>query len=200
MKKATVFLLLVSINLISLKLASAQSKNEILIRNATVMTAAKGTLENTDILIQNGKIARIGKNLKAASNAQTIDASGKFVTPGIVDCHSHTMMDAVNEFSYSVTSMTRIRDVLNPTDIAIYRALAGGVTAANLLHGSANAIGGQNSTVKFKYGKPGRRFRYCGRAAGNQIRPRRKPQKNEFQSRARTNAALSRAPVWACWK
>ncbi len=154
MKKATVFLLLISINLISLKLASAQSKNEILIRNATVMTAAKGTLENTDILIQNGKIARIGKNLKAASNAQTIDATGKFVTPGIVDCHSHTMMDAVNEFSYSVTSMTRIRDVLNPTDIAIYRGLAGGVTAANLLHGSANAIGGQNSTVKFKYGKP----------------------------------------------
>jgi imidazolonepropionase-like amidohydrolase len=140
--------------LISLKLASAQSKNEILIHNATVMTAAKGTLENTDILVQNGKIARIGKNLKASSNAQTIDASGKFVTPGIVDCHSHTMLDAVNEFSYSVTSMTRIRDVLNPTDIAIYRALAGGVTAANLLHGSANAIGGQNSTVKFKYGKP----------------------------------------------
>ncbi len=154
MKKATVFLLLISINLISLTFASARSKNEILIRNATVMTAAKGSLENTDILIQNGKIARIGKNLKAASNAQTIDATGKFVTPGIVDCHSHTMMDAVNEFSYSVTSMTRIRDVLNPTDIAIYRGLAGGVTAANLLHGSANAIGGQNSTVKFKYGKP----------------------------------------------
>jgi imidazolonepropionase-like amidohydrolase len=154
MKKATVVLLLISINLIGLKLASAQSKNEILIRNATVMTAAKGTLENTDILIQNGKISRIGKNLKASSNAQTIDASGKFVTPGIVDCHSHTMLDAVNEFSYSVTSMTRIRDVLNPTDIAIYRGLAGGVTAANLLHGSANAIGGQNSTVKFKYGKP----------------------------------------------
>jgi len=153
MKKATVFLLLISINLISLTLASAQSKNEVLIRNATVLTAAKGTLENTDILIKDGKITRIGKNLKAASNAQTIDGSGKFVTPGIVDCHSHTMLDAVNEFSYSVTSMTRIRDVLNPTDIAIYRALAGGVTAANLLHGSANAIGGQNTTVKFKYGK-----------------------------------------------
>ncbi len=154
MKKVTIFLLLISINLISLKIASAQSKTEVLIRNATVMTAAKGTLEDTDILIQNGKIARIGKNLKASSNAQTIDATGKFVTPGIVDCHSHTMMDAVNEFSYSVTSMTRIRDVLNPTDIAIYRGLAGGVTAANLLHGSANSIGGQNSTVKFKYGKP----------------------------------------------
>jgi len=154
MKKVTVFLLLVSINLISLKLVSAQSKNEVLISNATVMTAAKGTLVNTDILIKDGKITRIGKNLKASSNAQTIDGTGKFVTPGIIDCHSHTMMDAVNEFSYSVTSMTRIRDVLNPTDIAIYRGLAGGVTAANLLHGSANAIGGQNSTVKFKYGKP----------------------------------------------
>jgi len=154
MKKVTAFLLLISINLISLTLASAQSKTEVLIRNATVMTAAKGTLENTDVLIKDGKITRIGKNLKASSNAQTIDATGKFVTPGIVDCHSHTMMDAVNEFSYSVTSMTRIRDVLNPTDIAIYRALAGGVTAANLLHGSANAIGGQNTTVKFKYGKP----------------------------------------------
>jgi hypothetical protein len=64
------------------------------------------------------------------------------------------MMDAINEGSLSVTSMTRIRDVLNPTDIAIYRALAGGVTSANLLHGSANAIGGQNVTVKFKFGKP----------------------------------------------
>ncbi len=153
MKKIIVFLLIISISLVSPTLVLAQSKTEVLIRNATILTAAKGTLENTDILIQNGKIAKIGKNLKASANAQTIDASGKFVTPGIIDCHSHTMMDAVNEFSFSVTSMTRIRDVLNPKDISIYRALAGGVTTANLLHGSANAIGGQNSTVKFKWGK-----------------------------------------------
>jgi imidazolonepropionase-like amidohydrolase len=133
--------------------AFAQAKTEVLIRNATVMTAVRGTLENTDILIQNGKIAKIGKNLKAASNAQIIDATGKFVTPGIIDCHSHSMMDgSVNEFSYSVTSMVRTRDILNPTDITIYRALAGGVTSANLLHGSANSIGGQNTVVKFKYG------------------------------------------------
>ncbi len=151
MKKTLTFLLSALFMLPTFNFAVfAQSKTEVLIRNATVLTAAKGTLENTDILIKDGKIARIGKNLKAASNARTIDGSGKFVTPGIIDCHSHTMLDAVNEFSYSVTSMTRIRDVLNPTDIAIYRALAGGVTAANLLHGSANAIGGQNSTVKFK--------------------------------------------------
>src|SRR6185369_4475570 len=132
----------------------AQAKNEVLIKNATVMTAIKGTLENTDILIRDGKIARIGKNLNASAGAQTIDATGKYVTPGIIDCHSHLMLDAINEGSLSVTSMTRVRDVLNPTDIGIYRALAGGTTAANLLHGSANSIGGQNAVVKFKWGRP----------------------------------------------
>ena len=132
----------------------AQAKNEVLIKNATVMTAIKGTLENTDILIRDGKIARIGKNLNASAGAQTIDATGKYVTPGIIDCHSHLMLDAINEGSLSVTSMTRVRDVLNPTDIGIYRALAGGATTANLLHGSANSIGGQNAVVKFKWGKP----------------------------------------------
>lgn len=153
MRKAIVFLLIVSISLISPTFLLAQAKTEVLIRNATVLTAKNGTLENTDILIQNGKIARIGKGLKASANAQTIDATGKFVTPGIIDCHSHSMVDgSVNEFSYSVTSMVRIRDVLNPKDIAIYRALAGGVTTANILHGSANSIGGQNTVVKFKYG------------------------------------------------
>lgn len=154
MKKILVFLFTIFIGLTSPSLVSAQSKTEVLIRNATVLTAARGTLENADILIENGKIVRVGKNLKAGANARTIDGSGKFVSPGIIDCHSHTMLDAVNEFSYSVTSMARIRDVLNPNDVSIYRALAGGVTTANLLHGSANAIGGQNTVVKFKYGKP----------------------------------------------
>jgi len=140
--------------LLSSFIATAQTRNEVLIKNATVLTAIHGTLENTDILIRDGKIAKIGKGLTAGSSAKVIDATGKYVTPGIIDCHSHSMMDAINEGSLSVTSMTRIRDVLNPTDIAIYRALAGGVTSANLLHGSANAIGGQNVTVKFKFGKP----------------------------------------------
>ncbi len=129
-----------------------QNRQDVLIRNATVMTAAKGTMVNTDILIKNGKISRIGKNLPAG-DAQVIDATGMFVTPGIIDAHSHAMLDAVNEFSYAVTSMARIRDVLDPTDITIYRALAGGVTAANLMHGSANPIGGLNTVVKFKYGR-----------------------------------------------
>ena len=129
-----------------------QSKSDVLIKNATVMTAGKGTLQGTDILVQNGKITKIGKALAAPAGVRTIDATGKYVTPGIIDCHSHSMLDAINEGSFSVTSMTRTRDMLNPTDITIYRALAGGVTAANLLHGSANSIGGQNTTVKFKWG------------------------------------------------
>ncbi len=154
MRKAVVFLLMASMLAISPALILGQSRTDILIKNATVMTAVKGTLANTDILISNGKIAKVGKNLAAPAGAQVIDASGKYVTPGIIDCHSHSMLDAINEGTYSVTSMTRTRDVLNPTDIAIYRALAGGVTAANLLHGSANSIGGQNTVVKFKWGHP----------------------------------------------
>lgn len=138
--------------------ALAQNAPEVLIKNATVLTAAHGTLENTDILVRDGKIARVGKNLSGGAGAKVIDATGKFVTPGIIDAHSHAMIDAINEGTLSVTSMTRIRDVLNPTDISIYRALAGGVTSANLLHGSANAIGGQNSTVKFKFGRPVEEF------------------------------------------
>jgi imidazolonepropionase-like amidohydrolase len=125
-----------------------------LIKNATVLTVTKGKLENADILLMNGKIAQIGKNLSAPAGAQVIDATGKYVMPGIIDPHSHTMIDAVNEGSLSVTSMVRIHDVLNPTDVNIYRQLAGGVTSINVLHGSANTIGGQNAVVKLKWGRP----------------------------------------------
>ncbi len=154
MRKFTILILLISLLAISPTLIFGQSKSDVLIKNATVLTAAKGTLENTDILIQNGKITRIGKGLSAPAGVRTIDATGKFVTPGIIDAHSHSMLDAINEGAFSVTSMVRTRDVLNPADIEIYRALAGGVTGALLLHGSANSIGGQSTTVKFKWGHP----------------------------------------------
>ncbi len=132
----------------------AQSKGDVLIKNATVLTASRGTLEGTDVLVQKGKITRIGKNISAPPGVQVIDATGKFVSPGIIDCHSHSMLDAINEGAFSVTSMTNVRDMLDPNDISIYRALAGGVTGALLLHGSANSIGGQSATVKFKWGHP----------------------------------------------
>jgi len=96
--------------------ATTASKNAppTLIKNATVMTVTKGTMENTDILLENGKIAKIGKNLTAPAGATVIDGTGKWVMPGIIDPHSHMMADAINEGSLSVTSMVRMTDVLNP--------------------------------------------------------------------------------------
>src|SRR5712691_306724 len=139
---------------------------ETLIRNATVLTIAHGTLQNTDVLIRRGKIAAIGKNLKASADAKVIDASGKYLMPGIIDCHSHSMLDAINEGTLSVSSMARTRDVLNPTDVDLYRELAGGVTTLNLLHGSANPIGGLNTVVKIKYGRPAAEFIFPGAMPG----------------------------------
>jgi len=124
------------------------------IKNATVITVTRGTLQNTDIVLENGRIARIGQNLATPAGAEVYDATGKFVMPGIIDPHSHMMIEGINEGTLSVTSMTRVADVLNPTAINTYRALAGGVTMVNLLHGSANTIGGQSATVKLKYGRP----------------------------------------------
>jgi imidazolonepropionase-like amidohydrolase len=136
--------------------AKPAAPTETLIKNATILTASHGTINNGSILIRNGKIAEVGPNVKARDpNARIIDATGKYVTPGIIDCHSHTGIDGnVNEGSLSVTAMVRIRDVIDPYSPAIYRELAGGTTTANVLHGSANSIGGQNAVVKWKIGKP----------------------------------------------
>ena len=132
---------------------SVFAQEETLIKNATIMTASHGNIEGGSILIKNGKITAVGKNVKASANAKVIDATGKFVTPGFVDSHSHTALDSVNEGSLSVTAMVSMRDVVNPTDINIYRQLAGGMTTIHPLHGSANAIGGQNTMLKLKWGK-----------------------------------------------
>src|SRR5437762_203880 len=146
--------------------AQRQAAPETLIRNATVLTVTRGTLENTDVLLRNGKIAAIGKNLNAPANARVIDATGKYILPGIIDCHSHSMLDTINEGTLAVTSMVRTADVLNPTDADLYRELAGGVTTLNLLHGSANPIGGLNTVVKIKYGRPASEFIFPGAMPG----------------------------------
>jgi imidazolonepropionase-like amidohydrolase len=132
--------------------ATRQPKT-LLIRNGTVLTVTKGTLEQTDILVENGKISRIGRGLQAPRGADTIDATGKYVMPGIIDAHSHIAVSGeVNEWTNPVTAEVAIRDVLDPFDISIYRALAGGKTIAHVMHGSANAIGGQCQTIKMRYG------------------------------------------------
>ncbi|WP_421978956.1 amidohydrolase [Roseivirga seohaensis] len=134
-------------------IASAQvKKGDVLIKNATVLTITKGTLENTDVLVRDGKISRIGKNLKAPNGVQEIDATGKFVMPGIIDAHSHIALSAVNEGTSQVTAEVNMGDVIDPFDVSIYRALAGGVTSTHALHGSANVIGGESETLKLRYG------------------------------------------------
>jgi imidazolonepropionase-like amidohydrolase len=126
----------------------------VLVQGATIWTsAAQGTLQNADLLVTNGKITSIGPGLKAPAGAAVIDGKGAHVTPGIIDCHSHTAISkGVNESSHAVTAEVRIADVIDATDIDLYRQLGGGVTAANILHGSANPIGGQNQVIKFRWG------------------------------------------------
>src|SRR5450755_263757 len=134
--------------------SNAPKNDTILIKNATLLTVTHGNIEHGSILIRDGKIAEVGTDVKAPDGATVIDANGQYVTPGIIDCHSHIAIDGgVNEGSVSVSSMANIRDVINPDDIAIYRALAGGVTSANILHGSANSIGGQTVVLKMRWGK-----------------------------------------------
>ncbi len=123
-----------------------------IIQNATVITVTKGTYQGS-VVIRDGKIAEAGEKVQAPAGARVIDASGKYLMPGIIDCHSHIAADAINEGSVSVSSMVGIADVLNPEDVAIYRALAGGVTTANVLHGSANSIGGKCQVIKLRWGK-----------------------------------------------
>ena len=132
---------------------SSQPKQEtILIRNATVWTSEKeGVLQNTDVLLKNGKIAAIGKGLNEPG-ARVIDGTGKHVTPGIIDEHSHIAAASINEGAQSVTSEVRIADNINPDDINIYRQLSGGVTSSHILHGSANVIGGQTQLLKLRWG------------------------------------------------
>jgi imidazolonepropionase-like amidohydrolase len=122
------------------------------IRNATILTVTKGTIERGSILIRDGKITAVGATVTAPSDAQVIDATGKYVMPGIIDAHSHIATDAVNEGAVAVSAMVGIQDVLNPDDRAIYEAAAGGVTSANILHGSANPIGGRNAVIKMRWG------------------------------------------------
>ncbi|MHA4742100.1 amidohydrolase family protein [Dyadobacter sp. MSC1_007] len=129
------------------------TRETILIKNATIWTNEKeGILQNTDVIVQNGKISKIGKSLTAPSGARTIDGTGKHLTSGIIDEHSHIALFTINEGGQSSSAEVRMADVINPDDINIYRQLAGGVTASHLLHGSANSIGGQSALIKLKWG------------------------------------------------
>jgi imidazolonepropionase-like amidohydrolase len=127
-------------------------QEDVLFKNATVWTNEKeGKLLNTDVLVKGGKISKIGKNL-SSDGARIIDATGMHLTSGIIDEHSHIAMDGTNEAGQAITSEVRVGDVIDPEDPSIYRQLSGGVTAAHILHGSANPIGGQSILIKHRWG------------------------------------------------
>jgi imidazolonepropionase-like amidohydrolase len=135
----------------------------VLIKNGTVWTNEKdGILQNTDVLLENGKIKAVGKNL-SASGAKVIDATGKHVTAGIIDEHSHIAgAGGINEGAQSVSAEVRVADILNSEDVNIYRQLAGGVTTSQILHGSANPIGGQSQLIKLRWGKSPEELKFAG--------------------------------------
>ena len=133
--------------------AQTPAPSVVAIRNATLLTVTRGTIQNGTIVLRDGKIAALGANVSVPAGADVIDASGRFVSPGIIDCHSHIAADSINEGGTTVSSMTGIEDVFNPSDVDIYRDLAGGLTVANVLHGSANPIGGKNYVIKLRWGK-----------------------------------------------
>lgn len=129
---------------------------DVLFKSATVWTsAADGIVRDCDVLVQGGRIAAVGRGIGTPANVRTVDCRGMHLTPGMIDCHSHTGVNgSVNEATEACTAEVRIADVVDPDDVNWYRQLAGGVTCVNQLHGSANPIGGQNSVVKLKWGSP----------------------------------------------
>jgi imidazolonepropionase-like amidohydrolase len=156
----------------------------VLIQNATILTVSHGTIEHGSILIRDGKIAEVGQSIAKPQGAEVIDANGQFVMPGIIDCHSHIAVDgSVNEGSVSVSSMVNIAEVLNPDDIDIYRDLAGGVTVANVLHGSANSIGGQTVVIKLRWGAPASRLPFEGALPGIKFALGENPKRSNFSIR-----------------
>jgi imidazolonepropionase-like amidohydrolase len=161
--------------------AQSQAPSVVIIQNATILTVTHGTIEHGSILIRDGKIAAVGTDLKAPDGATVIDAAGQFVVPGIIDCHSHIAVDGdVNEGGPAVSSMVNIADVLNPADVNIYRDLAGGVTASNILHGSANPIGGQTVVIKLRWGKPASQLPFEGALPGIKFALGENPKHSNF--------------------
>jgi len=147
-KSVLIFLLLIFIRWVDAQV----EKGSLLIKNGTILTITEGTIEGGDVLIIDGIITQVGMHLNAPDNVEAIDATGQYVMPGIIDSHSHIGIDNVNESTAPVTAQVWVGDVLNPMEVSIYRALAGGVTVSHAMHGSANAIGGQCETIKHRWG------------------------------------------------
>ena len=159
-----------------------EQPESLVVRNATIWTSGPlGRLEEADLLVRRGRVAAVGADLEAPAGAVEIDAAGRHLTPGLIDAHSHTAIQGgVNEGSNVVTAEVRIADVVQPESISIYRQLAGGLTVANMMHGSANAIGGQNGVIKLRWGAPPSGLLFAGAKPGIKFALGENPKQSNF--------------------
>ncbi|MBA2115234.1 amidohydrolase family protein [Bremerella alba] len=135
---------------------------------ATIWTSGpQGKIDKGTVLVKNGKIVKVGKKVAIPKKALVVDATGKHITPGLIDCHSHIATDGgINESGQAISAEVRIADFVDADDISIYWQLAGGLTTTNVLHGSANPIGGQNQVIKMRWGSSFDQLRFHEAPAG----------------------------------
>ncbi|MFI5251388.1 MAG: amidohydrolase family protein [Bacteroidota bacterium] len=174
-----------------------EQPSALLVKGATIWTSGpKGNIENGDLLIEKGKIKEVGQNLEAPADAVIIDGKGKQVTPGIIDCHSHSAAaGSVNETGKTITSEVRIGDVIDCDDISIYRELANGTTEANVLHGSANPIGGHNQVIKMRWGALPEEMKFDGAMPGIKFALGENPKGSNWGDRYNTRYPQTREGV-----
>jgi imidazolonepropionase-like amidohydrolase len=178
-------------------LVPAASADTLAIRGGTVITLGpQGTVSGATVLVRDGRIEAVGTDVAVPDGARVIDAAGRYVIPGIIDAHSHTAIeDNVNECTDVVTAEVRIADVLDPTDVNIYRQLAGGVTTANVLHGSCNPIGGQNAVIKMRWGKRPEELLFAGAPPGLKMALGENPKRSNFRVPGQTRYPVTRMGV-----
>lgn len=176
----------------------------VLLKNANVLTGVGPPVMQTSVLIRQGRIAAVGRDLQDGPGLTVIDCTDRWIMPGIIDTHSHIMfpggMGGVNEATVSIVPEVRVRDVIRTEDPAAYRALAGGVTTVRILHGSANVVGGQDAVVKLKFGELAREQTLQGNPQGVKfaLGENVKAQENRFpNTRLGVEATLQRAFVEA---
>lgn len=166
------------------------------ITGAKVYTGTGEVIDNGTVVVRDGKIAAVGADVEVPSGVETIDAQGGSLIPGIIDAHSHIAVDGgVNEGTLVVSSMVTIEDVVDPTDIAIYRALAGGVTSINVLHGSANPIGGGNAVLKLRWGSDAEGLRFDGAPPGIKFALGENPKRSRSAGRGTPRYPVTRMGV-----
>ena len=154
MKKPLLSCLLGFVLLAAAALPASADGGDILIKNGTILTVTKGVIVKGDVLVMGGLIKQIGENISAPAGVRVVDATGRFVLPGIIDSHTHIALAGTNEGSEAITPEADVGTVINADDTSILTALSGGVTMVHTMHGSANPIGGPNVVLKTKWGRP----------------------------------------------